>query len=111
MVYNEALAARVRAVLGEREDMVEKRMFGGVGYLVHGNMACGVHGDRVIVRVGPEAYEHALAEPDTHPFDLTGRPMTGWITVGPEGYASDAALAEWVRRGVAFSLTLPAKES
>jgi len=109
MAYNEALAARVRAVLGERDDLVEKRMFGGVGYLVRGNMACGVHGDMVIVRVGPEAYEQALAEPDTHPFDLTGRPMRGWVTVGSEGYASDAGLTEWITRGVTLALTLPAK--
>jgi hypothetical protein len=111
MAYDGALAARVRAVLGDRDDLVEKRMFGGVGYLVRGNMACGVHGDRVIARVGPEAYQEALDEPHTRPFDLTGRPMTGWVTVGPEGYATDAALAEWVMRGVAFALTLPAKTS
>jgi hypothetical protein len=110
MAYDEALAARVRAALGERGDLVEKRMFGGVGYLVRGNMACGVHGDRVIVRVGPEAYEAALADPHTRPFDLTGRPMTGWVTVGPEGYAIDTALAEWILRGVSFALTLPAKK-
>jgi hypothetical protein len=111
MAYDGALADRVHAMLGERDDLVEKRMFGGVGYLVRGNMACGVHGDRVIVRVGPEAYEAALANPHTRPFDLAGRPMTGWVTVGPEGYESDGALAEWVMRGVAFALTLPAKAS
>lgn len=111
MAYNEALAARVRAALGKRDDLVEKRMFGGVGYLIRGNMACGVHRDMVIVRVGPEAYEQALGEPDTQPFDLTGRPMTGWVTVGSKGYGSDAALAEWVARGVAFALTLPGKAS
>jgi hypothetical protein len=111
MAYDEALADRVRAALGERDDLVEKRMFGGVGYMVQGNMACGVHGDMVIVRVGPQAYEEALAEPHTHPFDLTGRPMKGWVTVGPEGYASDATLTQWVTRGLTFALTLPAKTS
>lgn len=110
MAYDKTLAARVRAVLGEHDELIEKRMFGGVGYLLRGNMACGVHADRVIVRVGPEAYEEALADPHTRPFDLTGRPMTGWVTVGPEGHATDAALAEWVRRGVSFALTLPPKE-
>ena len=84
-------------------------MFGGVGFMVQGNMACGVHGDGLIVRVGPEEYQRAVMEPHTRPFDLTGRPMKGWVVVVPEGYASDDDLRTWVQDGVDFALTLPAK--
>lgn len=109
MAYDEGLAQRVRETLCAVESVVEKRMFGGVGYLVRGNMACGVHGDGLIVRVGAEAYEVALAEAHTRPFDMTGRPMTGWVVVEPDGCADDGALKTWVRRGVDYSSTLPAK--
>ena len=106
MAYDEGLAQRLREVLGDRPDMLEKKMFGGVGVMLDGNMACGVHGDRLIVRVGPERYETALSRPHVGEFDITGRPMRGWITVGPGGYDSDDDLAEWVQRGVDFALTL-----
>jgi TfoX/Sxy family transcriptional regulator of competence genes len=109
MAYDEGLAQRVREALGDLPGLVEKKMFGGVGYLVQGNMACGVNQDDLIVRVGPEAYEDALAEPHTRVFDMTGRPMRGWIVVTPEGYNSDADLDEWVQRGVRFAAALPPK--
>ncbi|MGD2040408.1 MAG: TfoX/Sxy family protein [Anaerolineae bacterium] len=109
MAYDEGLAQRVREALGDLPGLVEKKMFGGVGYLVQGNMACGVNQDDLIVRVGPEAYEDALVEPHTRVFDMTGRPMRGWIVVTPEGYGSDADLDEWVQRGVRFAATLPPK--
>jgi hypothetical protein len=112
MAYDEGLAQRISealdAVLGESE-LVEKKMFGGIGYLVQGNMACGVNGDRLIVRVGPGAYDTALARPHVRVFDMTGRPMKGWVTVGPAGYASDEDLAGWVRQGVAYARSLPPK--
>jgi TfoX/Sxy family transcriptional regulator of competence genes len=111
MAYDEGLAQRTAEVLDELQppNLVEKRMFGGVGYLVKGNMACGVHGDQLIVRVGPQRYEETLARSDTAPFDITGRPMKGWITVGPKVYGSREALRDWIRQGVQFALTLPPK--
>ena len=84
-------------------------MFGGIGFLLNGNMACGVNKDDLIVRVGPEAYETALAEVHTKEFDMTGRPMKGLVVVRPEGYETDEALKSWVQRGVDFALTLPPK--
>ena len=109
MAYNETLAARVRNALGQPPGLEEKRMFGGVGFMVRGNMACGVNGNDLIVRVGPDAYEAALAQAVTRPFDMTGRPMRGWIVVRPEGYAADVDLSAWVQRGLDFALTLPPK--
>jgi hypothetical protein len=109
MAYDEKLAERVRAALGEPPGLVEKKMFGGIGYMVMGNMACGVNQDDLIVRVGSEAYEEALAEPHTEEFDMTGRPMRGWVVVLPEGVSSDREMAAWVQRGLAFALTLPPK--
>jgi TfoX/Sxy family transcriptional regulator of competence genes len=107
MAYDEALAQRTRAALGAIPGLVERKMFGGVGFMVQGNMACGVHNDRLIVRVGPEHYDDALARPDTTPFDMTGRPMKGWVFVTAEGIQSDEDLATWVHRGVDFALSLP----
>jgi TfoX/Sxy family transcriptional regulator of competence genes len=109
MAYDEGLAQRTREALGELPGLVEKKMFGGVGFMVQGNMACGVNKDDLIVRVGAERYEEALAKPHTRPFDMTGRPMKGWVMVASDGYESDDALKSWVQQGVDFALTLPAK--
>jgi hypothetical protein len=88
---------------------VEKRMFGGIGFLIGGNMACGVNRENLIVRVGPEQYDAALAEPHVRPFDMTGRPMKGWIVVAPDGCATEADLGSWIQRGVAIAQSLPEK--
>jgi TfoX/Sxy family transcriptional regulator of competence genes len=109
MAYDEQLVERVRAAIGEQPGLDEKRMFGGVGFLVRGNMACGVNKDRLIVRVGPHAYQEALARTHVEPFDMTGRAMTGWVIVAPPGYATDEVLQDWVDKGVAFALSLPSK--
>ncbi len=109
MAYSEELAQRVRDALYITPDLVEKKMFGGIGFMVQGNMACGVNKDDLIVRVGPDTYQEALDHPDTRPFDMTGRPMTGWVVVTETGYESDQALAEWVKKGVNFALSLPPK--
>jgi hypothetical protein len=109
MAYDEALAQRVREALGELPGLVEKEMFGGVGFMVRGNMACGVNKDDLIVRVGGDRYKEALSGPHVRPFDLTGRPMKGWVTVRPLGYETDRDLGRWVRQGVDFALSLPAK--
>lgn len=109
MPYDEGLAQRVREALIELPGLVEKKMFGGVGFMLQGNMACGVNRDDLIVRVGPARYEEALAESHTRPFDMTGRPMKGWVVVMPAGCASDADLERWVQQGVACALSLPPK--
>jgi TfoX/Sxy family transcriptional regulator of competence genes len=109
MAYDEGLAQRVRESLGELPGLVEKKMFGGVGFMVRGNMACGVNKLDLIVRVGPDGYEEALAQPHTREFDLTGRPMKGWIVVVSEGYEADSDLQNWVQQGVDFALSIPPK--
>lgn len=109
MAYDEGLAQRVREEMGELPGYVEKKMFGGIGFMLHGNMACGVIRADLIVRVGPEQYETALAEPHTRLFDMTGRPMRGWVIVTAQGYEADADLGEWVQRGVDYALSLPVK--
>jgi TfoX/Sxy family transcriptional regulator of competence genes len=109
MAYDTLLADRVRAALSLFSDLVEKKMFGGVGFMIRGNLACGVHGDDLIVRVGPEKYKQALARPHARPFDMTGRPMAGWVMVAPQGCQGEAELSNWVRQGVDFVRSLPAK--
>ena len=109
MAYDELLAMRMRAALGPMPGLVEKKMFGGIGFLLNGNMACGVHKDYLIVRVGPAKYAAALARPHTRPFDMTGRPMAGWVMVEPPGCATGQALKAWLEEGLAFARSLPEK--
>ena len=109
IAYDEGLVQRVREEMSALAGYEEKRMFGGVGFMLQGNMACGVNGDDLIVRVGPEQYEDALAAPHTRPFDMTGRPMKGWVYVNAEGYETDDGLQAWVQTGVAYAQSLPAK--
>ena len=109
MTYNEGLAQRVRVVLEGKSGLEEKKMFGGVCFILSGNMACGILNERLIVRVGPEKYENALKQPHTGKFDITGKPMKGWVMVSPEGYNTDERLSYWIELGVAFALTLPVK--
>ena len=109
MAYDEDLAERVREHLAAEDDITEKAMFGGLAFLLRGNMAVGITGDDLMVRVGPDASDEALERPHTRPFDMTGRPMKGWILVAPEGVRGEAELGEWVAQGVAFARSLPAK--
>jgi hypothetical protein len=109
MAYDEGLAERLRETLAGEPGLVEKAMFGGVGYLLDGNMAVGIIGDDLVVRVGPKAHEEALTRPAARQFDMTGRPMKGWVVVDAAGLEDDAAYEEWVRLGVAFARSLPAK--
>ncbi len=109
MAFDEALAARVRDVLSATEGLAEKRMFGGIAFLVNGNMCCGVHGDELIVRLAPERAEDALDQPHVRVFDLTGRPMKGWLLIGPGGVANEDDLSSWVDQAIAFAGSLPAK--
>ena len=109
MAFDDALAQRIRKDLGNRAGLTEKKMFGGIGFMLGGNMACGVHGQDMIVRIQPEETEKALAEPHTRRFDLTGRPMKGWILVEPAGVVTDAALRKWLGVGVKYAESLPPK--
>jgi len=109
MAYDEAVAERVRGALGNTPGVVEKRMFGGVAFMVRGNMCCGVIGDRLMLRVGPKAYEAALARPHAKTMDFTGRPMKGLVYVEPAGFASPRDLKKWIERAMEFALSLPAK--
>jgi hypothetical protein len=109
MAYDEGLATRVRDALGGQAGLDEKRMFGGLAFLVQGNMACGVRGDDLMVRVAADTAEALLAEPGARPADMAGRPMKGWLLVGPEGHAEDDDLRRWVGRGVAHASSLPPK--
>jgi hypothetical protein len=102
MSYDEQLAARIRRCLAGRRDVVEKKMFGGLCFMVGGAMCCGLTKTDFMVRVGPERYEDALAQPHARPMDFTGRPLKGMVYVGPEGTRTDVALARWVRRGLEF---------
>lgn len=109
MAYDEGLAQRVRELLSNRLGFEEKKMFGGIGFLMHGNMACGVIRDDLIVRVGADNYTGALLKPHVELFDLTGRAMTGWVVVKDPGFRSDDDLIDWVEQGAEYSLSLPAK--
>jgi TfoX/Sxy family transcriptional regulator of competence genes len=110
MSYDILLATRIWAALGPLPGLQEKKMFGGIGFLVNGNMACGVHKNDLIVRVGPEKSDQALSRPHTRIFDMTGRPMAGWVMVEPDGCASESVLKAWVNQGLEFARTLPIKE-
>jgi hypothetical protein len=110
MAYDEAFAERIRELLAVREAVSERKMFGGIGFMIGGNMAVGVSsGGELIVRLDPEEYERALAESHVRAFDMTGRPMRGWILVGPEATATDEQLAGWVDAGADFAASLPPK--
>ena len=109
MPYNEDIAERVRQFLRLHRGFSEKKMFGGVGFLLHGNMCVGVWREFLILRLGREQADDALREPFVKPFDITGRAMSGWVMVEEPGIEDDAALAEWVGQAVSFVQTLPAK--
>lgn len=109
MAFSEALAERIRQRLARRKNVEEKKMFGGIGFLLNGNMLVGVWKDSLIVRLGPDEGDEALKEPHVRPFDITGRPMKGWVLVEPGGVKEDDQLNDWIQRAVKFVGTLPAK--
>jgi TfoX/Sxy family transcriptional regulator of competence genes len=108
MAYNMKLAERIRSELNS-VPVVEKKMFGGVSFLLNGNMTCGVHKDDLIVRVDPEKHSALLKKPHAKPFDLTGKPMKGWLIVEAAGVKTDKQLGMWVKEGLEFARTLPPK--
>jgi hypothetical protein len=107
MAFDETLAARVRKRLGRRTGLNEKRMFGGVAFLLNGNMCCGVHRESLIVRLDRGDTDQALSEPHTRIFDLTGRPMKGWILVEPDGLTTEATLGKWIDIATKYAESLP----
>lgn len=109
MAYDESLAQRVRAAIGPDPAVDERRMFGGLAFMVNGNMACGVMEDELMVRVGPDAWQECLALPDAREMDFTGRSLKGMVYVGSAGLAEDEDLAQWVGRGADFAGSLPPK--
>jgi TfoX/Sxy family transcriptional regulator of competence genes len=109
MAYDEALAERVRRAFGKRRDVVEKKMFGGVAFMVRGHMSCGIMGSSLMVRVDPTREDALLRERGARPMDFTGRPMRGFLYVEPSGIAGASALRKWVGRAVDFAESKPAK--
>ncbi len=109
MAYDEKLAERIRVLLKGRRGVSEKKMFGGLTFLVNRNMCCGVVDDELMVRVGPDAYEKSLARSHARAMDFTGRPMKGMVYVGVDGIRTKKQLEAWIDRGVDFARSLPAK--
>jgi hypothetical protein len=110
MTYDAKLAARVRRVLPPTDHIVEQHMFGGLVFLLDGKMVCGVTNGDLMVRVGRDAYSAALTRRHARPMDFTGRPLSGFVYVGPAGSRTEAAVATWVRQACAFVAGLPARK-
>jgi TfoX/Sxy family transcriptional regulator of competence genes len=109
MAYDKVLAERVQTSVQHVEGLTSKKMFGGIGYMINGNMAVGVYKDHLIVRVGLDDYDSLLAEPFARVFDITGRVMKGWIMVDSAGLAAEGALKFWINKGIAYASSLPPK--
>jgi TfoX/Sxy family transcriptional regulator of competence genes len=109
MAFDETLAVRIRRNLARLKNVENKKMFGGIGFLLNGNMLVGVWKDSLIARVGSDEYEHAVLEPHVKEFDVTGKPMKGWVLVEPQGVVDDEQLNEWIQRALKFVGKLPAK--
>jgi len=109
MAYDQALAARVRKSLKGKRNFTEREQFGGVGFLLKGNVACGVIKDALLVRVGPQKHEDAMGLPGAGVFSLTGKPSKGWILVDAAALKSDASLNQWIELALAFVKGLPPK--
>ena len=110
MAFDEQLAERVRKNIGKQKGLVEKKMFGGLAFLLNGNMSVGIHKTELIVRLDPDETDAALAKPHTRIFDITGKPMKGWILVKPAGLKDNAALGKWVKVGINYAAQLEKKK-
>ena len=108
MAYDLKLAERIRSQLSDIP-FIEKKMFGGIGFLLNGNMACGVNKENLIVRIDPEKQDTLLKKPHAKPFDLTGKPMKGWLVIEAEGVKTQKQLSAWVKEGVEFAASLKPK--
>jgi TfoX/Sxy family transcriptional regulator of competence genes len=102
MAYDETLAERIRTALARRKNIEEKKMFGGICFLLNGNMLVGVWKEFLIARLGPEQGEEALLEPHVKEFDITGKPMKGWVMIEPEGVEDDDKVKDWIQRAIKF---------
>ena len=109
MAYDEALAGRVRERLSDNPEISERKMFGGIAFMLSGNMAVGVSKDDLMVRIDPDEQDEALAQPSVRVFDMSGRPMKGWILVAPEATEEDSGLHRWIEAGLDFAGSLPPK--
>lgn len=109
MAFSESLAERIRTAFAGKKGITEKKMFGGIGFMLLGNLLVGVWKNSLIARLGPEAGERALAEDFVRPFDITGKAMKGWVLVEPDGIESDEQLAGWIERAWEFVKGLPGK--
>ncbi len=107
MAYDEKVAERVRAVLGKRRQVVERKMFGGLAFMVNGHMCCGVLKDELMLRVGPDRYEKALQRKHAREMDFTGRATRGMVYVHPDGFRTKQSLTKWIDEATAFIKTLP----
>jgi TfoX/Sxy family transcriptional regulator of competence genes len=109
MGYDQETAERVRRILSGRPDVAEKKMVGGLSFMVNGSMCCGLTNSALMVRVGSEAREWALAQPHVRPMEFAGRPLAAFVCVDPGGFRTDLALAKWVQRGIDFVSARPGK--
>lgn len=109
MAYDEALAEKVAEYLESQPDVTERKMFGGIGFMIQGNMAVGVSKDALMVRVGVDDYEGALSEPYVRKFDMKGGEMTGWVLVDPPALSDEPGLSKWIDRGRVIALSFPPK--
>ncbi len=111
MAYDEELAERVREVVAGEHGVTERKMFGGLAFMLSSNMFCGIVGKDLMLRVGPDRYQEALNASHVRPMDFTGRPMTGMVYVEAQGCETDQALESWVDQGLSFARSLPPKGS
>ncbi len=111
MAYNEAVAERIRKLLARRKGLAERKMFGGIAFMLNGNMCCGVVDDRIVLRLGKDGSNTALKEPHIEVMDFTGQPIRSMVYLDPDGYAREADLKQWLDRSVKFTSSLPKKES
>jgi TfoX/Sxy family transcriptional regulator of competence genes len=109
MAFDEGLAQRIRELLGDMPDVIEKKMFGGLAFMIRGNMSVGIIGSELMVHVGTDAYEETLELPHAREMDFTGKALKGFVYVDENGIAEDDDLRQWVDRGLAFVATLPTK--
>jgi len=109
MAYDEAVAKRISKALPKSGEFNEKKMFGGTAFMLRGHMCCGVLGDNLMVRVGPEGYKEALSQPHAREMDFTGRPLKGFVYVEPAGFSSEKDLRTWISKATKYVRSLPAK--
>ena len=110
MVYDEKLAGRIRSAIGDRHEVVEKKMFGGITFMIEGKMACGVLNDDFVAKIDRAHWEEAIARPHARAMDFIGRPMPGMVYVAPAGVRAAAMLRRWIDESVAFALASPARK-